>query len=62
MNGLRKISNAPGVDLVPAEAENQMLEKRFESRLQQVCDERQGTTFSGLIMLWTVASCSLPLS
>jgi hypothetical protein len=43
MNGFRKIFNAPGVDLMPALPENHMLEKRFGSRLQQVCDERQGT-------------------
>jgi hypothetical protein len=40
MNSLRKICNAPSVDLVPAVAENQLLEKRFRSRLQQVRDER----------------------
>jgi len=43
MNSLRKIFNAPGVDLAPAVPENQMFEKRFGSRLQQVCDDLQGT-------------------
>jgi hypothetical protein len=58
VNGLRKICNAPGVDLVPAVAENHMLEKCFGSRLQQVRDERQG----GLEELVTVGESAMPVS
>lgn len=60
MNGLGKIGNAPDIDLGPAVAENHLIEKRFGSVCSKSATNVRVPAFSGIIMLCTVASCSLP--